>query len=140
MISGTCHLVPGGLKVDRLGEAANQAAGELRDGEGWREGAWWDQDPGKESTAAGTHWSRGILGNGLIFNKWRETGNIMATKDFRNHLVQWFAPWLCIRKPGELLNNINARAHPSLCAFKFPEEFSCTACGGEAPPYPVALF
>ena len=85
-------MVPGGLKADRLGEAASQAAGELRDGEGWREGAWWDQDPDRESTAAGTHWGRGILGNGLIFNKWRETGNIMATKDFRNHLVQWFAP------------------------------------------------
>lgn len=30
MISGTCHLVPGGLKGDKLREATYLATGELR--------------------------------------------------------------------------------------------------------------
>ena len=93
MISGTCHLVPRGLKADRLREAAYLAAGAL----GWcglERGGLMARGAGPRLGECSYRNSpgHGTLGKGLSFVKWRETGYIMAAEDFRKHLIQQFTP------------------------------------------------
>lgn len=99
MISGTCHLVPGGLKADRLREAAYLAAGALRmvrAGEGGlgARGA----GPSSGECSYRNSLGHGTLGKGLSFVKCRETGNTMAAYDFRKHLIQQFTPLAVYQK------------------------------------------
>lgn len=79
VISGTCHLVPGGLKADRLREAACLAAGALRmvragEGDLGAQGA----GPRRGECSYRNSLGHGTLGKGLSFVKCREIGNIMA--------------------------------------------------------------
>ena len=81
-----------------------------REAEGWRglqEGAWWAQGPGREKTAAGTHWAPGGGGGEawemvlasvverLALSRPQRT--LGVTQSGASSL-----PWLHRRTPGEL--------------------------------------